>query len=297
MTQSQINYFLAAAAEGSITRAANRLLVSQPAISKSIASLEQELGFLLFNRRDNAIELTRAGRLLYEFFTRSKDEYHQILRSIGQESGEISSLIRIGCPSSWNLDLFYTKVESCISAKFPALQMSFSGLLFMDLIAMLKNGHLDMALAFDLYDTARLGLRARRIASAGCGLLYSKRYFKHVRSIMDFRHTAFLIYDNNIQYRYESMIRELCRDKFLPKIKNFGNAFDTVFETSRGTGVMFLTDWDSIVRSDLFGFLPVDVALGINVLFPEDSVNPYVGAIAESMTELFFRDPDSGLTQ
>lgn len=287
MTQSQINYFLAAAAERSITRAANRLLVSQPAISKSIASLEQELGFLLFNRKDNTIELTRAGRLLYEFFTRSKEEYHQLLRAIGQEAGELSSLIRIGCPSSWNLDLFYTRVENCISAKFPALQLSFSGLVFMDLIAMLKNGHLDMALAFDLYDTARLGLRARRIAAAGCGLLYSKRYFKNVSSILDFRHTAFLFYDNNVQYRFESMIREMCRDKFLPKIKNLGNAFDTVFETSRGSGVMFLTDWDSIVRSDLFGFLPVDITLGINVLFPEDSANPHVSSIAESLAELF----------
>ena len=293
MTQSQINYFLAAAAEGSITRAANRLLVSQPAISKSIASLEQELGFLLFTRKDNVIELTRAGRLLYEFFTRSRDEFHQILRTIGQEAGEFSSLIRIGCPSSWNLDLFYTRVENCISSKFPALQLSFSGLLFMDLIAMLKNGHLDMALAFDLYDTARLGLRARRIAAAGCGLLYSKRYFTNVRSILDFRHTSFLLYDNNVQYRYESMIRELCRDKFLPKFKNLGNAFDTVFEASRGAGVMFLTDWESIVRSDLFGFLPVDVTLGINVLFPEDNAGPHVGAIAESLAELFSRDPDN----
>ena len=167
----------------------------------------------------------------------------------------------------------------------------------MDLIAMLKNGHLDMALAFDLYDTARLGLRARRIAAAGCGLLYSKRYFKNVSSILDFRHTAFLFYDNNVQYRFESMIRELCRDKFLPKIKNYGNAFDTVFETSRGAGVMFLTDWDSIVRSDLFGFLPVDVALGINVLFPEDSPNPYVGAIAESLAGLFSQNSDSGPTR
>ena len=61
MTQTQINCFLAVARERSFTRAANSLYISQPAISRSISKLEDELGFQLFERRESALTLTTHG--------------------------------------------------------------------------------------------------------------------------------------------------------------------------------------------------------------------------------------------
>lgn len=61
-----LNYFVATAQELNMTRAAQKLLVSQPALSRQIADLEDELGVKLFNRQLRHLTLTPAGQYLYE---------------------------------------------------------------------------------------------------------------------------------------------------------------------------------------------------------------------------------------
>lgn len=61
-----LNYFLATAQELNMTRAAEKLLVSQPALSRQIADLEDELGVKLFIRKPRHLILTPAGQYLQE---------------------------------------------------------------------------------------------------------------------------------------------------------------------------------------------------------------------------------------
>lgn len=61
-----LNYFLATAEELNMTRAAEKLLVSQPALSRQISDLEDELGVKLFIRKPRQLILTAAGRYLQE---------------------------------------------------------------------------------------------------------------------------------------------------------------------------------------------------------------------------------------
>ncbi|MDQ0156301.1 LysR family transcriptional regulator [Robertmurraya andreesenii] len=63
----QIQYFQAVAKAEHFTRAAEQLAVSQPALSRSIAKLEEELGVQLFDRRGRNIYLNRYGRIFLEY--------------------------------------------------------------------------------------------------------------------------------------------------------------------------------------------------------------------------------------
>jgi len=62
-----LRYFWAAAREGSVTRAGEKLHISQPAVSTQIRGLEQALGERLFTRSGRALALTEAGRVVYRY--------------------------------------------------------------------------------------------------------------------------------------------------------------------------------------------------------------------------------------
>lgn len=64
MELRQVQLFLAAAEEGSITAAARRMHLTQPALSRQIKALEEELGVELFTRGAHSVALTPAGRVL-----------------------------------------------------------------------------------------------------------------------------------------------------------------------------------------------------------------------------------------
>lgn len=63
MQLQQLRYFREIAKKGSLTRAAEDLFVSQPALSKTIKTLETELGFKLFTRNGKTLELNENGEL------------------------------------------------------------------------------------------------------------------------------------------------------------------------------------------------------------------------------------------
>ena len=64
---SRISIFIAVSEEGSFTKAAKRMGISQPAVSQNISEIEKEVGARLFERNRNSVTLTGEGRLFKEF--------------------------------------------------------------------------------------------------------------------------------------------------------------------------------------------------------------------------------------
>ncbi|MFG2880507.1 LysR family transcriptional regulator [Streptomyces sp. NPDC048337] len=88
--------FNAVAEEGSLTRAAGRLFVSQPALTKQIRQLETQLGVELFTRSRTGMALTEPGRVLAERVPGLLADWGRILRETKGAVGRAGRVLRIG---------------------------------------------------------------------------------------------------------------------------------------------------------------------------------------------------------
>ncbi|MEZ6033330.1 MAG: LysR family transcriptional regulator [Planctomycetaceae bacterium] len=116
MELDQLRYFLQVAKRSSFTRAAEDLVISQPALSRSIQKLEEELGQPVFERKTRSVSLTEAGTLL-------QSRAQQVLALIEDTKAEItddgkSGRIRIGAIPTI-APYFLPEVLGQFSAAFP----------------------------------------------------------------------------------------------------------------------------------------------------------------------------------
>ncbi|MFF9347729.1 LysR family transcriptional regulator [Streptomyces sp. NPDC014734] len=91
-----LRYFVAVADEGTLTRAAERLFVSQPALTKQIRQLETRLGVPLFTRSRTGMTLTEPGRALADRAPALLAEWDRVLRETRSTAGRAARVLRVG---------------------------------------------------------------------------------------------------------------------------------------------------------------------------------------------------------
>lgn len=96
MDISALQAFLAIAETGSFSRAADTIFVSQPAISKRIAGLEDELGARLFDRIGRRVQLTPVGQALVNPARAILNDIEDAKRRVANLAGEISGRLGLG---------------------------------------------------------------------------------------------------------------------------------------------------------------------------------------------------------
>ncbi|MFI6521734.1 LysR family transcriptional regulator [Spirillospora sp. NPDC050679] len=95
-----LRYFAAVAQEGNLTRAAERLYVSQPALTKQVKQLERLLGVRLFERSRAGMELTEPGRALAESAPALLAGWDRTVRRTKAAAGRAARVLRVGVMAS-----------------------------------------------------------------------------------------------------------------------------------------------------------------------------------------------------
>ncbi|MDX2079868.1 MAG: LysR family transcriptional regulator [Terrimicrobiaceae bacterium] len=142
----QLRAFLAVIREGSINRAALRLRVSQPSVTRHIQALEQECGGLLFERGAWGARPTELGHAVEALFAPVVAGYDQAWEGAHRMAGGHRSRLRIGyLGSSANVYLTPALVE--LRKAFPDLALELRDLTPAEQISELRRGMLDVAFA------------------------------------------------------------------------------------------------------------------------------------------------------
>ena len=149
-----LRYFLETAREGNMTRAAERLFISQPTMSKQLKELENELGAKLFIRSNYSIRLTEAGMLL-------RDRAEDILSLVDKTEAEFKSLeetnsgdIFVGAPESEAMSLFAEAVYS-LQKNYPKIRCNIYSGNLSDVCERLDKGLLDFAIVMSNVDLSK----------------------------------------------------------------------------------------------------------------------------------------------
>jgi LysR family nitrogen assimilation transcriptional regulator len=100
MDLKQISYFIALFEDGSVTRAAKRLSIVQPALSMQIAKLEDELHQQLFERNAHGMAPTAAGRLMYRLFLPIMRDLAHARQQLVQRDEVVTGHVSIGLIAS-----------------------------------------------------------------------------------------------------------------------------------------------------------------------------------------------------
>ena len=120
MNWNQLQYVLTIAQEKNITKAAQKLYLSQPSLSMSMKSLEQELGTTLFERKNGTLSLTYAGELFCHWATSTLRSQQILSDQLSDISTDARHKIRLGISPHRSLILlpdiltaFYEKSHNC----------------------------------------------------------------------------------------------------------------------------------------------------------------------------------------
>ena len=145
INEKRIQYLLTVAQEQNITTAAKKLYISQPALSRMILDLEQELGTPLFIRERNALRLTQAGAV----YLRGCRQILAIDRSVKREISDLLSSRRgkiTLAVTALTGEFLLPRILNAFEAEYPNVKLELYEEKMRFLNEAVKNGKADLAL-------------------------------------------------------------------------------------------------------------------------------------------------------
>lgn len=159
----QLRYFIAAAEDLSISAAAKRLHVTQPALSRQIAVLEAELGVALFDRIRKRIHLTDAGRFFLPKARQIVCDAETGAQQLREQFGNARRTLRLGFLTPFLDDLVAPAVRE-FRQRHPKAQVSLFELPPRAQLDRLRNHELDAAILGNISDAERAFFSIRTLS-------------------------------------------------------------------------------------------------------------------------------------
>lgn len=145
MDYRQVQYFVVLFEEGSVTRAAHRLNIVQPALSMQVARLEEELGRQLFVRSNRGMVPTEHATQMYARFLPILADFESARAELLETGGELTGHARIGLPASIAQDVLPAAIAE-FSQRFPRVTVSVTEAYSEALVQGVTSGQLDTAI-------------------------------------------------------------------------------------------------------------------------------------------------------
>ena len=139
-----LKIFVCVAEEGNITKASEKLFISQPAVTKSIKQLEEEMQGELFVRKNKGVVLTNEGKHIYDKVVKILSELENVYMYCPNTKKLESGILRLGTTTS-NITLLISKQLNSFLKKYPNLDINVRRGEENELTSLLINDEMDLA--------------------------------------------------------------------------------------------------------------------------------------------------------
>jgi DNA-binding transcriptional LysR family regulator len=137
--------YIALVKNPNFTNTAEELFITQPALSRHIAFIEEEIGVQLLLRDKRKIELTAAGSLVYEEFQKIVELYDNLLKELDCYSSGVNGELRLGM-LYYVIEKYFSDTVMLFKEKYPNVKLSFSSCQPYQIVEQLINDKIDLGL-------------------------------------------------------------------------------------------------------------------------------------------------------
>ena len=163
MELRHLRYFIGVAEEENVSRAALKLHVSQPALSRQIRDLEEELGFLLLERSAKSVRLTEAGRAFLTEARAVLQRTEDAVKAARAIATGVRGELHVGYAPSLTARILPPTLRA-FQAELPNVRVRLHDLSTEEMLAGLREGKLQIAFVVRLTPALLRGLRFEELA-------------------------------------------------------------------------------------------------------------------------------------
>jgi DNA-binding transcriptional LysR family regulator len=138
-------YFMAIIEEGGISKAADKLFISQSSVSKYLKRLEDNIGITLFSRESYPLSLTGAGELYFKYVKEIFAMEKEFRNRIAEQREGARGVVKVGV-AFFHSSIFFPVILPEFSRRYPNIHIEAHEGTSQDMIAMLEHGKVDFAI-------------------------------------------------------------------------------------------------------------------------------------------------------
>ncbi|MES2571640.1 MAG: LysR substrate-binding domain-containing protein [Verrucomicrobiota bacterium] len=169
MELRHLRYFVAVAEEQNVTRAAARLHLSQPALSRQVRDLEEHLGVTLLERGAKSIRLTEAGRIFLSEARAVLERAGEAVKNVRAVAGGLQGEIHVGYAPSLTVQIL-PKALRLFQGEFPRVRVALHDFSTEQMLSGVRDGTLHVALGVLPTGEKLRGLHFRELARYAMGV-------------------------------------------------------------------------------------------------------------------------------
>ena len=298
MELQQIKYFLTLAQELHFWNTAEKMFITQSALSRQIKALEDELGVMLFERNKRNVKLTEAGAFLRDQWMPMLDEIDRIHRQAKKIHEGASGSIIIGYPGSIAYG-FLPELVSSIAKTLPELKLELVEPTDISFEQLLLDYQMDLAFRRD--PAKNPALSSICLYSESFSLVVPKNHHlneENCQGLQDVKDEKFILSGLHHKTFYVTSLRQIFHDNNLkPRVyieSDFGGMILSL--VARGLGVSVLPSSYSFSALPDVRFINLPHKVNLHVIWRKEDSSPILRNVLKQVQQIAekFKTEESG---